>query len=176
MIKKDYTRCWKAADRRELHLIRLWEETALKQRLLGALLIIFIFTLLYILMVLNLLKHIESIWKPALLYLIILAGVSFVWGAIIYEDEKKLWSGRFYTRIVTCIGHTETNTRYNTSYSLDILGEEGKILEKVEVSAAVLKAAKHQDKLLAATHNPEELRPHILVPLSKPSRSCFWYM
>ena len=30
MIKKDYTRCWKAADRRELHLIRLWEETALK--------------------------------------------------------------------------------------------------------------------------------------------------
>ena len=48
MIKKDYTRCWKAADRRELHLIRLWEETALKQRLLGALLIIFIFTLLYI--------------------------------------------------------------------------------------------------------------------------------
>ena len=125
MIKKDYTRCWKAADRRELHLIRLWEETALKQRLLGALLIIFIFTLLYILMVLNLLKHIESIWKPALLYLIILAGVSFVWGAIIYEDEKKLWSGRFYTRIVTCIGHTEINTRYNTSYSLDILGEEG---------------------------------------------------
>ena len=114
MIKKDYTRCWKAADRRELHLIRLWEETALKQRLLGALLIIFIFTLLYILMVLNLLKHIESIWKPALLYLIILAGVSFVWGAIIYEDEKKLWSGRFYTRIVTCIGHTEINTRYNT--------------------------------------------------------------
>ena len=84
--------------------------------------IIFIFTLLYILMVLNLLKHIESIWKPALLYLIILAGVSFVWGAIIYEDEKKLWSGRFYTRIVTCIGHTEINTRCNTSYSLNILG------------------------------------------------------
>ena len=61
MVKKDYTRCWKAADRRELHLIRLWEETALKQRLLGALLIIFIFTLLYILMVLNLLKHIQHL-------------------------------------------------------------------------------------------------------------------
>ena len=95
MIKKDYIRCWKAADRRELHLIRLWEETALKQRLLGALLIIFIFTLLYILMVLNLLKHIESIWKPALLYLIILAGVSFVWGAIIYEDEKNCGAADF---------------------------------------------------------------------------------
>ena len=46
-------------------------------------------------MVLNLLKHIESIWKPALLYLIILAGVSFVWGAIIYEDEKNCGAADF---------------------------------------------------------------------------------
>ena len=60
-------------------------------RLLGALLIIFMFTLQYIFMVLHLFKHLESIWKPALLYLIILT----VWGVIrmgtiIYEDEKGL--------------------------------------------------------------------------------------
>lgn len=173
MVKKDDTHCWKAADRHEQHLIRLWEEAALKQRLLGALLIIFMFTLLYILMVTQLIKHLESFWKPVLLYLIILAGVSFVWGTIIYEDEKELWSGRFYTRIVTCIGHTEINTRYNTSYSLDILGEEGEILEKVEVPAAVVKAVKHQDRLLAVTHDPTELRPAMLVPLSRPARSSF---
>ena len=85
--------------------------------------IIFMFTLQYIFMVLHLFKHLESIWKPALLYLIILT----VWGVIrmgtiIYEDEKKLWSGRFYTRIVTCIGHTEINTRCSTSCSLNIPG------------------------------------------------------
>ena len=60
-------------------------------RLLGALLIIFMFTLQYIFMVLHLFKHLESIWKPAPLYLIILT----VWGVIrmgtiIYEDEKGL--------------------------------------------------------------------------------------
>jgi uncharacterized protein (DUF486 family) len=54
-------------------------------------LIIFMFTLQYIFMVLHLFKHLESIWKPAPLYLIILT----VWGVIrmgtiIYEDEKGL--------------------------------------------------------------------------------------
>ena len=53
--------------------------------------IIFMFTLQYIFMVLHLFKYLESIWKPALLYLIILT----VWGVIrmgtiIYEDEKGL--------------------------------------------------------------------------------------
>lgn len=40
--------------------------------------IIFMFTLQYIFMVLHLFKHLESIWKPAPLYLIILT----VWGVI----------------------------------------------------------------------------------------------
>ena len=53
--------------------------------------IIFMFTLQYIFMVLHLFNHLESILKPAPLYLIILT----VWGVIrmgtiIYEDEKGL--------------------------------------------------------------------------------------
>ena len=58
--------------------------------------IIFMFTLQYIFMVLHLFKHLESIWKPAPLYLIILT----VWGVIrmgtiIYEDEKDCKAADF---------------------------------------------------------------------------------
>ena len=78
MVKKRHTHYWKAVDRHERHLNPAMGRNALKQRLLGALLIIFMFTLQYIFMVLHLFKHLESIWKPALLYLIILT----VWGVI----------------------------------------------------------------------------------------------
>lgn len=173
MNEKNHTDYWKPASRREIHLIKIWEEKALKHHMLGAFMIILLLTLLYIMMTSQIISSKESIWKPVLLYLVILAIGLFIWGIILYEDEKELWGSRLYTRTVTCIGHTEINTRYNASFSLDIIGEEGEILEQVKVQYAVLKAVRHQDMLLAVTNNPQELMPIRLVPFTKPVKSSF---
>ena len=173
MNEKNYTYYWKPASRREVQLIRIWEENALKQHMSGAFIIILLLTLPYIMITSQIMSSTESIWKPVLLYLVILAAGLIIFGIILYEDEKELWGSRLYTRTVTCIGHTEINTRYSASFSLDIIGEEGEILEQVKVQYAVLKAVRHQDMLLAVTNDPRELMPIRLVPFTKPVKSSF---
>ena len=96
----------------------------------------------------------------------------FVWGTNIYEDEKDCKAADFIPESSPASDILKSIPGAAPPAPL-IFREEGEILEKLKAAAAVLKAVKHQDRLLSVTHDPKELRPHMLVPLSKPARSSF---
>lgn len=174
MVTYDYSSYWKPASRQELYLIKVWEKTALKKRRSDACFTIVLCSFLYFIMAFSVFYKEISVWKIVLMYFILLACTLFLWGFIIYEDESQLWDGKLYTRMVVCIGHTEINTRYRSSFSLDIMGERGDILEEIQVPSIIQQYVSHQDQLLAVTNDPKDLTPLRLVPLKKPVRSPLW--
>ena len=127
----------------------------------------FTYSFVYWILVLYAVYGKEPVWKLVLVYLILSACILGFWGFMVYEDENTLWGGRIFTRTVTCIGHTEFSTRYSSTFWLDIMGEDGEILDKIEIPHIIYDSVKQHDRLLAVTNSPECLTPIRLVPLSE---------
>lgn len=161
--------CWSQASRRQLYLLRAWEELDLKRQIQCGLLIILLLSVFYFYLTLST-AGTDYLRSILLCYVLILAGGLALWGLVLYEDQKELWNGRFYVRTVTCIGHTEVRTRYENTFCLDILGESGEILEHVHVTQDVMAAIRHQERILAFTKTPEEPLPIRMVPLHLPKK------
>lgn len=167
------TSYWRPASHKQLRLLKAWEEQELKRQLQSGLLMILLISAFYFYLTLDT-AGIDYLRSIVLFYVLALAMGLPLWGLILYEDQKELWNAGFYVRTVTCIGHTEIRTRYDTRHSLDILGDAGEILEEVPVTRDVLDATRHQDRLLAFTKTPDSLKPLRLVPLRFPGKNKFF--
>lgn len=163
---------WTPAGRQHLLLIKAWEEKTLKQRIYKALGWVLQIAACYILIVLPVIQP-GTVWKHALMVLLILIMFFSIWGMCIYEDEKELWGGKIYVRAVICIGRCEFKTRYQRSCYLDIADRKGNIWKDIEVSSIIMEAVENQDKMLAVTNDPGGSTPIRLIPVRLPVNHHF---
>lgn len=172
--KTDYTGYWRPAGRREILLIKAWEEAALKRHMLKGFGNIFLIAAFCIFLIVsqysNMQKYETSMVSSFLLLFLALAVILAGWWALIYFELRELWHGRIYVRNVVCTGRTLYTTRYRREAYLDAAGEAGDILEEIEVPIIVADCVKNQDIILAVTGTPGELRPLRLVPFQEPPK------
>lgn len=177
MDNTDYTEYWRPAGRREILLIKAWEEAALKRHILKGLCNIFLITAFCILLIVTQYSEVQkyetSIVSSFLLLFLALAVILAGWWVIIYIDLRELWHGKIYVRNVVCVGRTLHTSRLCREFYLDIAGEAGELLEEIDVPIIVADSVKNRDTILAVTGTPEELRPLRLVPFQEPPKLLF---
>lgn len=89
---------------------------------------------------------------------------------MVYEKEKEFWNRKIYARTMICVGITKIRTRYSSESSLDVIGSDGEVMEGYPVLPVILNAVRQQDKMLAITGDPKELKPERIYPLHFPKK------
>lgn len=162
---------WKPADRRQIRLIKAWEELALRQKVTYEAVRLLLLFILFAYFTVKVFKDIPDMepWMTFLVLILAFIILKSVWGRTISMYKEELWGGRIYTCSAVCIGRTVERYRLGRTCYMDIRTDDGGTFERIRIPAVVMDSIRIQDRIMAVANHPDNPSPIRLYPFHFPS-------